>query len=85
MSMTRKNTQKFSSISNFGQAIYGDDGGLSRDQGSRRQNPPETDVRGQEKSTSQSRRKGPPVPKLNINQIVYDNANQVQRIETSGH
>jgi hypothetical protein len=79
MSMSRKNTQKFSSISNFGQAIYGDDV-LSRDQVSRRLNPPETDTRGgnyDNKSTSQTRRKGPAVPKLNINQIVYDNANQV--------
>lgn len=97
MSMSRKTTQKFSSVSNFAPnlvgaaaGVYGDDLpsssniGHNRGASSKRLYANIITAEGSlerqinlgtnEKSVSQNR-KGPQVPKLNINQIVYDSAN----------
>lgn len=81
MSMSRKQTQKFSSVSNFAMA-YADEGGSRRGdltQHSKRQPLHHQDYGGSvERETSLSR-KGPQVPKLNIGQLGGQESTAVAR------
>lgn len=68
--MSRKHTQKLSSVTNFAQLGYGEE--TSKTKEARHDfSSQERAAESQNQSTSQARR-APPVPKLNINSIITD-------------
>eukprot|EP00347_Sterkiella_histriomuscorum_P005241 403357349 len=84
MSMSRKHTQKLGSVSNFAQLMYGEESSKNRDNTVINHLSHDLQIGDQtQKSTSQMR-KGPAVPKLNINSIVNDSSNTIQRMDPMG-